>query len=131
VNFPISHQDLLKDDVKAFAFLATVMGDGSPQVTPIWFNWDGQNLYFNTATGRVKDRNMQERPGVALAIPDPQNPYRYLHLRGNAVEVTEADAREHIRALSKKYTGNSNYAGNPTEVRVMYRLQVVSVNAYG
>jgi PPOX class probable F420-dependent enzyme len=131
VNIPISHQEYLKDDAKAFAVLATVMEDGSPQATPVWFNWDGENVYINTAEGRVKDRNMRERAHVALAILDPMNPYRYIHLRGTAEELTEEDAREHINVLSKKYTGNPNYQGNPGEVRVLYRLQVEHANAYG
>ena len=75
---PENFLDLLADETRAFAYLATVMKDGSPQVTPVWFNTDGEYILVNSAKGRVKDRNMRKRPQVALAIADPKNPYRYM-----------------------------------------------------
>ena len=65
---------LLADETKAFAFLATTMADGSPQVTPVWFSTEGEFILVNTAKGQVKDKNMRARPDVALVIPDPENP---------------------------------------------------------
>lgn len=67
---------------RSFAHLATVMPDGSPQVTPIWVDYDGQHVLVNTARGRIKDRNMRPGVWVALAIMDADNPYRYLQVRG-------------------------------------------------
>lgn len=122
-DIPETHADLLKDETKAFAFLATVMADGSPQVTPVWFNTDGEHILVNSARGRVKDRNMRQRPIVALAIPDPKNPYRYMQIMGTVVDVTTEGAREHIDTLNMKYRGTPNYtSGRPGEVRVIYKI---------
>lgn len=131
-HIPKSFQDLLKDETRAFAFLATVMKDGSPQVTPVWFNTDGEFILINSAKGRSKDRNMRRNPHVALAIADPSNPYRYMQLRGTIVAITEQGADEHIDALAGKYTGNFHYAGrSPGEQRVMYKIQVEKVTTMG
>jgi PPOX class probable F420-dependent enzyme len=123
-GFPESHQDLLEDSKRAFAFLGTIMADGSPQVTPMWFNTDGEHILINTARGRVKDRNMRLRSAVALAIVDPQNPYRYVQVRGNVIHFTEEGADEHINALCAKYTGQKVFPWKkPGEVRVRYIIQ--------
>ena len=102
-NIPKNFQDLFADETRAFLFLATTMDDGSPQVTPVWFNTDGQYLLINSAKGRIKDRNMRNRPRIAVAIMDPKDPYRYIQLRGKVVEITEEGARQHINTLAKKY----------------------------
>lgn len=120
-NFPESHADLLNDKTKAFAFLATVMEDGSPQVTPVWFNTDGECIYINSAVGRVKDKNMRKNPQVALAIADPDDPYRYVQVRGRVVEITQDGAEEHIHELSRKYTGR-NYEIPSGQQRVKYKI---------
>jgi predicted pyridoxine 5'-phosphate oxidase superfamily flavin-nucleotide-binding protein len=73
-NIPEKLQDLLSDDKKAFAYLGTSMADGTPQVTPVWFNADGEYILINSAAGRVKDKNMRARPRVALCISDPPHP---------------------------------------------------------
>jgi PPOX class probable F420-dependent enzyme len=123
-GFPENHQDLLADDKRAFAFLSTIMEDGSPQVTPMWFNTDGQHILINTARGRVKERNMRLRPEVALAIVDPQNPYRYVQVRGTVVDYSEQGADDHINALCAKYTGQELYPWKaPGEVRVRFTIQ--------
>jgi PPOX class probable F420-dependent enzyme len=120
---PESHIDLLKDETKAFCSLATLMWDGSPQVTPVWFNTDGSHILINSAKGRVKDRNMRRNPHVALMIVDPKDAYRYIQIRGKVVEITTQGAREHINALSKKYTGREIFSdGNPDEIRVTYKI---------
>jgi PPOX class probable F420-dependent enzyme len=131
MNFPQSHQDLLRNETKAFVSLATVMKDGSPQVTPVWFSWDGQYVLINSAEGRLKDQNMRNRPEVALIIIDPTNPYRYLQVRGRVERITTEGAREHIDALSLKYTGNPKYQGPPSDVRVMYFINPEHVSGYG
>jgi PPOX class probable F420-dependent enzyme len=128
---PDTHKDLLKDEKKAFAYLATMMENGTPQVTPIWFSYDGQYILLNSAAGRVKDRNMRKRPQVALSIVDPTNPYRYIQIRGKVVEFTEQGGREHINALNYKYNGNPNYVGAKDEVRIIYKVEPISVSSMG
>jgi len=127
-NIPESYQALFADEIRAFLFLATTMEDGSPQVTPVWFNTDGQYLLINSAKGRTKDRNMRARPRIAMAIMDPQDPYRYIQLRGEVVEITEKGAREHINTLSRKYTGKEIYPDPPDEIRLTYKVKIEQVN---
>lgn|SRR4030066_1190206 len=120
---PESHLDLILDETKAFASLTTLMKDGSPQATPVWFNTDGIHILINSASGRVKDRNMRRNPNVTLVIIDPKDSYRYIQVRGKVVEITNQGAREHINALSKKYTGRDVYTGDPAaEERVIYKI---------
>jgi len=117
------YRDLLKDETKAFGCLATLMKDGSPQLTPIWFNTDGKYILINSSMGRVKDRNMRRDGRVAFVIVDPKNPYRYLQIRGKVVEITTEGARKHIDALAKKYRGVDKYVGiDPNEIRVTYKI---------
>lgn len=121
--FAQTHQDLLSDEKKAFAFLATIMDDGSPQVTPIWFNVDDRHILINSAKGRIKDLNMRARPQVAISILDPDNNYRYVQFRGKVVEITEEGADDHIDALAYKYTGQEKYPfRSEGEVRVTYKI---------
>ena len=123
VWIPDSHIDLLKDETKAFAMLATLMKDGSPQLTPVWFNADGTHILINSATGRVKDRNMRRNDRVALTIIDPKDDYRYVQIRGRVIEITNQGARDHIDELSKKYTGRDRFSGAaPNEIRVTYKI---------
>jgi len=125
VAVPTQFRDLLEK--KAFAHLATIMHDGSPQVTPVWFDAEGQHIRVNSAKDRVKDRNMRRNPHVAMSILDPDNPYRCLAIRGKVVEVTEAGADAHINALAKKYLGVDTYPfRQPGEVRVIYRIEPTS-----
>ncbi len=131
-SIPESHHDLLKNETKAFVYLATLMPDGSPQVTPVWFNTDGEYILVNSAKGRIKDRNMRARSTVALCIADPANPYRYLQIRGKVIEFTTAGADAHIDALAFKYQGVSEYPSRqPGEIRVTYKIQVEKVDAHG
>lgn len=128
---PDGFKDLLTSKV-AFAHLATVMGNGSPQVTPVWFSYDGTHLVVNSAKGRLKDRNMRARPQVALSILDPDNAYRYLQVIGRVVEITEAGADGHIDALAKKYIGQDTYPWRgPGEVRVIYKILPEKVQTMG
>jgi PPOX class probable F420-dependent enzyme len=100
------------------------MADGSPQVTPVWFDFDGSHIRINSAKGRVKDRNLRRNKKVALSIQDPDNPYRYLGILGEVVEITERGADEHIDALAKKYLGQDRYPFRGAgEVRVIYRIR--------
>ena len=99
VAIPDQYLDLLQQK-KAFASLATAMPDGSPQVTPVWFDYEGGLVRVNSAKGRVKSRNMAVGAPVALAIMDPENPYRYIQIRGRVARATEHGASEHIDALA-------------------------------
>ncbi len=127
---PESFEDLLQK--KAFANLATLMPDGSPQVTPVWFDVEDDLIRVNSARGRVKDRNMRRNARVALAIMDPDNPYRYLGVRGRVVEVTEQGADAHIDRLAKKYLGQDRYPWRrPAEVRVMSKIRPERFSSMG
>jgi PPOX class probable F420-dependent enzyme len=121
-GIPESHLDLFKK--KAFAHLATVMSDGKPQVTPVWVDYDGRHVLINTAEGRLKDKNMQRDGRVALSLADPDNPYRYLEVRGRVIERTKNGADAHIDAMAKKYLGQDKYPfRQPGEVRVLYKIE--------
>ena len=128
---PDKYLDLLQQK-KAFANLATVNPDGSPQVTPVWFDYTDGVVRVNTARGRVKARNLKKGAAVALAIVDPGNPYRYVQIRGRVRRVTEDGAVSHIDSLAKKYLGQDKYTGSgPGEVRVMYEIEPASASGMG
>jgi PPOX class probable F420-dependent enzyme len=129
-GIPQSFRDLF--DKKAFAHLATVGADGAPQVTPVWIDYDGTHVRFNTARGRVKTRNLERNPRVALSVQDPDNPYRYVQVRGRVTEMTEKGADAHIDALAKKYTGQDRYAHRqPGEVRVTVKITPDTIQSMG
>jgi PPOX class probable F420-dependent enzyme len=119
---PVKYLDLFEK--RAFASLATVMPDGRPQVTPVWCDFDGSHVIVNSAKGRRKDLNMRAEPRVSLAIVDPDNPYRYLEVRGTVTEITEEGADAHIDKMAKKYMNVDAYPyRQPAEVRVIYRIE--------
>jgi PPOX class probable F420-dependent enzyme len=127
---PDKYSDLLTGK-KAFASLGTLMPDGTPQVTPVWFDYDGANLIFNSARGRQKDLNVRRDPRVTMTIIDPDNPYRYVEVRGRVTDITQEGGRESINKLSKKYLGKDVYPGPPNEVRVIYRVKPEKVQGMG
>ncbi len=128
---PQTHIDLFSGK-KAFASLATVMPDGSPQVTPVWFDYEGGKIRVNTARGRIKDRNMTQNARVALDVVDPENPYRHVQIRGRVASITEEGADAHIDSLSMKYLGQAKYPlARPGEVRVIYTIEPLSVQSMG
>jgi PPOX class probable F420-dependent enzyme len=127
---PEKYRDLFQK--RAFASLATVMPDGRPQVTPVWCDYDGEHVIFNSAKGRQKDKNVRRDPRVAMAIIDPENPYRYMEIRGRVVEITEEGANASIDKLAKKYLGVDKYPyGQPGEVRVIYKVKLEHVQVMG
>ena len=127
-TIPQSHADLVNK--KAFAHLATLNADGSPQVTPVWWDYDGTHILVNTARGRVKTKNMARDPRVALEISDPDNSYRYLGVQGRVVEMTENGADAHINKMAKKYLGKDEYPfRQPGEVRVLVKIKPEKVHA--
>jgi PPOX class probable F420-dependent enzyme len=120
-TIPASHTDLLTKPT--FAHLATLNPDGSPQVTPVWVDYDGKNVVINTARGRVKAKNLAREPRVAVSIADPENPYRYLGIQGRVVEMTEKGGDAHIDKMAKKYLGKDTYPFRaPGEVRVIVKI---------
>ncbi len=124
---PDKFLDLMQQK-KAFANLATVMPDGSPQVTPVWFDYTNGKIRVNSAKGRVKTRNMTEGAPVALSIVDPDNAYRYIQIRGKVANVTENGASDHIDRLAKKYLGKDKYPfSRPGEVRVMFEIEPAAI----
>ena len=115
---------------RAFAHLATLMPDGSPQVTPVWFDKDDDFILVNSAIGRQKDRNVRRDPRVALSIQDPDDPYRYLQIRGVVEVITTEGADDLIDHLAKKYTGADRYPWRrPGEVRVTYKIKPTSFSS--
>ena len=111
---------------KQLAHFATVMADGSPQVTPVWVDVesDGSYVLINTAEGRLKTRNVERNPHVAVSVVDSQNPWRYVIVRGEIVERRREGADEHIDKMAKKYIGADTYPfRNPAEQRVILRIK--------
>jgi PPOX class probable F420-dependent enzyme len=130
-EIPAAFLDLLTEK-KAIANLATLQPDGSPQVTPVWFDFVGGKVRVNTAKGRVKARNLTEGVKVAMSIVDPDNAYRYIQIRGTVSKATTDGAMAHIDSLAKKYLGQDKYPWHkPTDVRVMYEITPSAANAMG
>jgi PPOX class probable F420-dependent enzyme len=122
IEIPESRRELLTWEKKAMAFLALTLKDGSPQVTPLWFDWDGTHVIVNTARGRVKDKVLKKHPRVAFAIVAQDEFYRYLQIRGRVVEETEEGAYEMICRLNEKYHGKREFPKRAGEVRVTYKI---------
>ncbi|GIW16102.1 MAG: PPOX class F420-dependent enzyme [Tepidiforma sp.] len=129
-SIPASHRDLFEKP--NFGHLATLMPDGSPQVTPVWVDIDGDTILINTAEGRVKTRNLDRDGRVAISVADQQNPYRYIQVRGRVVARTHEGADAHIDRLAKKYLGQDRYPfRQPGEQRVIFRIQPEHVQVSG
>lgn len=131
-SVPETHKDLIERPI--VAALATLMPDHQPQVTPVWFSYEDDFLLVNTARGRQKDRNMSERPKVTLLIIDPENPYRYLEIRGTVIEINEEEGLEHINKLSMRYRGVEDYYARNEglrgkEQRAVFKIKPDSINA--
>ena len=106
------------------------MKDGSPQVTPVWIDIDGDTIVFNTAEGRTKTRNLDRDGRVAISVHDQKRPYRYIQVRGVVDSRTTEGAKDHIDAMSMKY-GGRKYTHRPGEQRVIYRIRVEKVQTMG
>jgi PPOX class probable F420-dependent enzyme len=114
------------------ASLTTLGADGSPQVTPLWIDADGDDLVFNTAKGRVKERHMARDPRVAISVVDPDDPYNVVALRGTVTDITTDGADAHIDALAKKYLGVDSYPMRQEgEVRVKVRVRTDHIAMQG
>lgn len=108
-------------DEPNFAHVVTLNEDGSPQVTPVWVDRDGDVVVFNTQKGRIKHLNLERDPRVALSVHDQANPYEYVQVQGRA-ELVEQGAREHIDAMSQKYMGRDYPFLQPGDVRIIVRV---------
>ena len=130
VSFPDKYRDLFQK--KAFAAFTTLMPDGTPQTTPVWVDYSGDEILVNSAVGRQKDKNVRRDPRVALAIVDPDNPYRYVEVRGRVREITQDGAEDHIDAMARKYLGKDKYPyRQPGEQRVLYKISMEKTHAMG
>ena len=130
-TIPASHADLLTTKT-AFAHVATLNTDGSPQVTPVWIDFDGTHVLFNTAKGRVKAKNLAREGRVALSIADPDNAYRHIAIQGHVVEMTETGGDAHIDKMAQKYLGKDTYPFRaPGEVRIIVKIAPDKVHANG
>ena len=116
----------------AFCQLATVMPDGSPQVTQVWVDTDGEHILINTAQGRQKERNVRRDPRVAVNVVDPENAWRIAMVRGQVVDVTTAGADQLIDELAKKYLNEDTYPfRRPEEVRIILKILPEKINEIG
>ena len=116
----------------SICYLSTVMHDGSPQVTQVWVDTDGEHVLINSVQGHVKTRNIERDPRVALAVSHPDNPARYFQVRGRVVEVTTDGAAEHIESLAAKYLGAPYpWYGGRDEVRVLFVIEPASISSMG
>ncbi|MGE0489031.1 MAG: PPOX class F420-dependent oxidoreductase [Vulcanimicrobiota bacterium] len=130
MSIPDNYQDILEKPV--LAHLCTLLPDGTPQSTPVWFHYRDGMIEVNSAKGRRKDKNMRARPQVALSMLDPDNSYRYLEVRGEVVTITEEGADAHIDMLAKKYLGVDSYPyRSPAETRVIYKIKPTASSAMG
>lgn len=129
-SFPEKFLDLFQK--KAFGALTTLMADGSPQTTPVWIDFQEGKVWVNTAVGRQKDVNVRRDPRVAMAIVDPDNPYRYVEVRGRVVAITQDGADAHIDAMAGKYLGKDKYPfRQPDEQRVIYKIEIQKISSMG
>jgi PPOX class probable F420-dependent enzyme len=129
-KIPEKYLDLFEK--KAFGSFTTLMPDGSPQTTPVWVHLDNGILLVNSALGRQKDKNLRRDPRVAITLIDPDNPYRYLEVRGRVTEITEEGADKLIDKLSKKYLDKDKYPfAEPGEKRVIYKIEPLHVSPHG
>ena len=130
-DIPAGFLDLLTEK-KAIAHIATLQPDGSPQVTPVWFDYTNGLVRVNTAKGRIKARNLSVGSKVALSILDPDNAYRYIQIRGTVTKETTDGAVAHIDSLAKKYLGKDVYPWhNEKETRVVYEITPSAAQAMG
>jgi PPOX class probable F420-dependent enzyme len=112
-----------------YATVATIRGDGSAQLTPVWIDWDGEHVVFNTAEGRAKPRNIRRRPVASVQVMDRDDPYRWVSVTGPA-EIVEEGAEEHIHELSRRYRGR-DYDLDPSQKRLIVRVKPERVTVRG
>lgn len=104
---PQEYRDLLEKPI--IVSLATTLPNGQVQVTPVWCDFDGKYIRINTVVGRQKHKGMLANPQVTIMSLDPENPYRYLEVRGTVITMSEEGANDHIDKLAREYTGAEGY----------------------
>lgn len=130
MGIPLSEGAKRIIDKKNFAHVATIMKDGSPQVSPVWLYRDRDYVMISTGVDRQKTRNLKRDPRIALSIADIDSPFPPLQIRGRVVEIITGDpAVEGFIAVTKKYTGNEPAQRPPADDRVVYRIEADSVVA--
>lgn len=128
-EIPDAYRELLTGPV--YVQLATHMPDGTIQVNPVWCSFDGERIWINSAKGRVKDRNIRANPAVTVFAGDPENPYRWLEVRGVVNEITETGADEHVDDLAELYLNRRPYPFRQQgEERVIYKIRPQRVWAF-
>ena len=113
-------------EAKNFAFVATLMKDGSPQITPVWIDFEKNTntILINTAEGRIKHKNLSRDPRIAISVVNHENPYEMVTIRGKVIEEITKDAAEHADKLAKKYLGLDKYPyHSPNEKRVILKIK--------
>lgn len=134
-TIPDTHKDLLARPI--VVTFVTMMPDGQPQATPVWFSYDGKTVKINSARGRQKDKNLQQNPRVTVLAIDPEDPYRWIEVRGVVDEITEEGAVDHINELSMRYMNQIYYGGRwpverqNQETRVIYKIRLTRVTHSG
>lgn len=118
-EIPASHRDIL--DKKGLAHIATIGPHGEPQSSPVWYGWDGIYLKFSNTKGRQKYKNLARDPRVSASIVDPDNPYRYVEIRGIAQLEDDTD-RSFINEMARKYLSRDYLRGRPGEERVIVKI---------
>ncbi len=122
ITIPAEFNNLLES--KALANIATIGPKGEPQNNPVWFEWDGSHIMFSQTKGRQKFHNLQREPRVAVSIVDPNDPYRYLEVRGKVVRVDEDPDKQFINKMAKKYLDQDVYPWNqPGDERVVIVIE--------
>jgi PPOX class probable F420-dependent enzyme len=130
MTIPASHIELLSST--ALANVATIGPDGAPQNNPVWFDWDGTYVLFSQTTGRQKYRNVRSNPSVALSIVDPDNPYRYLEIRGTVDEIVDDEHNAFIDSMATKYIDQPQYPWHqPGDHRVVVKVTPLATTQMG
>ncbi len=127
---PDSHRDIL--DKKGFAHVATIGPNGEPHSSPVWYDWDGQHFLFSQTKTRQKYRNLQRDPRVAVSMTDPDNPYRYLEIRGTVDGIDDDQGNAFINAMAKKYMDQDVYPWHqPEDERVLVKVRPEHTTSMG
>jgi PPOX class probable F420-dependent enzyme len=130
MDLPPGLQRLLSE--AAYGQIATLMPDGSPQITQVWVDTDGQHILVNTVATHQKVRNVRRDPRVALNVHDPAKQYRVANIRGHVVDVTTEGAAEHIDRLAKRYLGADRYPFHREgQQRVVIKITADRINSMG
>jgi hypothetical protein len=126
---PESHHDLVSEDSKAIAYLATTLSDGAPVISPVWFGIIDEQIAVFSSASSLKAKNMQARPHVSVVLQDPNDPYRYVQIRGRYVNSISKDAREFLDKISRRYIGK-DYPEATSEDSLILLIQPTRVNVF-